>query len=61
MPLDPHIRQFAEAGVDSINRAGLFDNLFDNRARRLTTRAGFTSEAHLLPSFGNSYDLIERE
>src|SRR5687768_18613672 len=59
--LDAHVRQLAEAGIDTVDRASLGDDLFDHLPRSFHALTRIRRERHLLAARRNVGDLLNRQ
>src|ERR1700674_1708668 len=59
--IDVNIRQFAKAGIDSVDGAIFGDDLFDDGARSLDAESCFLRKTYLLPPVCDICYLLKRE
>src|SRR5688500_7070246 len=59
--LDADVRQLAEAGIDTVDRASLGDDLFDHLPRSFPALTRIRRERHLFAARRNVGDLLNRQ
>src|ERR1044072_2612050 len=59
--IDTYVRQLAEAGVYTVDRATFGDDILNHGARTFDTYSRVIREHDLFPAFSNVDDLLESE